>query len=133
MADTWRIHGGFMRMGLQKFIRGAKGAVTYEVNKKKEKIRFVIYIEKDFFFNCDVIVKQNLKKRPANHYSAQYRQKDLEESSQIEESIRQRAAEAESTCQELRKALEEENVIAHALREVSRESVLCFVYWYSIQ
>jgi hypothetical protein len=89
--------------------------------------------EKDFFFNSDVIVKQNLKKRPANHYSAQYRQKDLEESSQIEESIRQRAAEAESTCQELRKALEEENVIAHALREVSRESVLCFVYWYSIQ
>ena len=37
MADTWRIHGGFMRMGLQKFIRGAKGAVTYEVNKKKRK------------------------------------------------------------------------------------------------
>ena len=37
--------------------------------KKKGKICFVIYIAgKRFFFTYDVIVKQNLKKQPANNY-----------------------------------------------------------------
>ena len=43
--------------------------------KKKGKIRFVIYIagERTFFFIYDVIVKQKIKKRPANHYSRRSR------------------------------------------------------------
>jgi hypothetical protein len=54
--------------------RGSIGAVTYEA-KKKGKIRFVIYIagERTFFFIYDVIVKQKIKKRPANHYSRRSR------------------------------------------------------------
>ena len=48
---------------------GSIGAVTYEA-KKKGKICFVIYIAgKRFFFIYEVIVKQKIKKRSANHYS----------------------------------------------------------------
>jgi hypothetical protein len=49
--------------------RGVKGPLLMK-QKKKGKICFVLYIAgaSFFLFIYDVIVKQNLKKRPANHY-----------------------------------------------------------------
>ncbi len=49
--------------------RGVKGPLLVK-QKKKGKICFVLYIAgaSFFLFIYDVIAKQNLKQRPANHY-----------------------------------------------------------------
>ena len=65
--------------GWRERVRGEYRFSSLVKLKKKGKFCFVFYIpEKDFFFIYDVIVKQNIYKRPANHYCGRYRDRERE-------------------------------------------------------
>ena len=118
-----------MNHGEEKKVEAARLACLDEILASEKEQLFqlasALHVDKDQQLQTQQLQTQQTLMRAWTQWqlehTVQKRQKDLEETSQKEESLRQRAAEAESTCQKLRQALEEEKRRAHALREESRE------------
>jgi len=118
-----------MNHGEEKKVEAARLACLDEILASEKEQLFqlasALHVDKDQQLQTQQLqTQQTLMRAWAQwqlEHTVQKRQKDLEETSQKEESLRQRAAEAESTCQKLRQAWEEEKRRAHALREESRE------------